>query len=319
MKIVVLDGYAENPGDLTWEGFMALGDLTVYDRTQACDIVPHIGEAEIIITNKTPLGAEVFNACPGLRYIGVLATGINVVDTEAAKAHGIAVTNIPTYGTQAVAQYVFALLLEICHHVQRHSDAVMGGKWSACQDFTFWEYPLIELAGKTMGIIGYGRIGQATAQIAAAFGMNVLAFDVQEDSVPTSGSIRYAELSEVLANSDVISLHCPLLLSTQGMINAASIAKMKDGAILINTARGPLIDEQALRDGLQSGKVSWAAVDVVSAEPIRRDNPLLQAPNIIITPHIAWAPLESRKRLMAIAVQNLQAFLAGKPQNIVNP
>jgi glycerate dehydrogenase len=313
MKIVVLDGYTENPGDLSWGGLEALGELKVYDRTEPKDILTRIGDAEAIYTNKTPLTRETLSQCKCLHFIGVLATGFNVVDVQAAKELGIVVTNIPTYGTAAVAQFVFALLLEICHHVAHHAAAVQDGRWTSCPDFCFWDYPLIELAGKTMGIIGYGRIGKNTAQIARAFGMKVLAYDsyVKDPAcVP---------LDEVLAGSDVISLHCPLSNENAGMINEQTIARMKDGVILINTSRGPLVDEEALARALKRGKVNSAAVDVVGMEPIRPDNPLLGIPNCLITPHIAWAPLESRARLMAIAVDNLQKYLDGTPQNVVNP
>ncbi len=311
MKIVVLDGYTENPGDLSWAGLEALGDVTVYDHTPFDQTIARIGGAEIILTNKTPITAEVIAACPALKYVGVLATGYNVVDVEAAKARGIVVTNIPTYGTQAVAQFVFALLLEICHHVAHHNQAVQEGRWSNGRDFCFWDYPLIELAGKTMGIIGYGRIGRATAAIAKAFGMKVLAYDAYaEGPEPTT-------LEEVLAGSDVISLHCPLSKENTGMINADTIAQMKDGVILINTSRGPLINEADLRAALLSGKVAAAAVDVVSTEPIRMDNPLLGLENCFITPHIAWANKESRQRLMDVAVSNLASWLDGNTVNNV--
>ena len=313
MKIVILDGYTENPGDLSWAGFEALGALTVYERTPADQILARIGDADIVYTNKTPLTRDTLFAAPNLRFIGVLATGYNVVDVAAAKERGISVCNIPTYGTTAVAQFVFALLLELCHRVAHHGQAVQQGRWTNGQDFCFWDYPLIELAGKTMGLIGYGRIGQAVAVIARAFGMRVVAYDAFVQA-PESVS-----LDELLAQSDVISLHCPLFPETQGMINTDTIARMKDGVMLINTSRGPLIDEAALRAALQSGKVYAAAVDVVSTEPIAAGNPLLGLDNCIITPHIAWAPKESRKRLMDIAVDNLRAFADGKPQNVVNP
>lgn len=313
MKIVILDGYTENPGDLSWDGFAALGDLTVYDHTEPDRILERIGDAEIVYTNKTPLTRETLAAAKQLRFVGVLATGFNVVDTEAAKALGIPVANIPTYGTAAVAQYVFALLLEICHHVAHHNAAVQAGRWTEGRDFCFWDYPLIELSGKTIGIIGYGRIGRAVARIAEGFGMRVLAYDAMGSDPALS------PLSTVLGESDVLTLHCPLTPETERLINAETIAGMKDGVILINTARGPLIDEPALRDALLSGKVYAAAVDVASVEPIRMDNPLLGLDNCLITPHIAWAPKESRQRLMDIAVENLEAFLSGAPQNIVNP
>ncbi len=318
MKIVILDGYTENPGDLSWEGFAALGELTVYERTAAADIVPRIGDAEIVYTNKTPITAETLAVCPNLRYIGLLATGYNVVDVAAAKARGVAVTNIPTYGTAAVAQFAIAMLLEICHHVAHHSDAVHAGRWTANPDWCFWDYPLIELDGKTMGIIGFGRIGQATGRIARALGMRVLAYDSRPSDAGRAIA-EYVPLDELLANSDVISLHCPLFPETEGIVNKANIARMKDGVILLNNSRGPLVVEQDLSDALNSGKVYAAGLDVVSTEPIRPDNPLLKAKNCFITPHISWAPRESRQRLMDIAVENLRAFLAGAPVNVVNP
>ena len=318
MKIVVLDGYTENPGDLSWEGLEKLGDLTVYDRTPADKIIERMKGAEAVYTNKTPISREAISACPELKFIGVLATGYNVVDTAAAKGAGVVVSNIPTYGTDAVAQYVFALLLEMCHHVGEHSDCVKAGDWTNNVDWCFWNHPLIELAGKTLGIIGFGRIGQRTAEIGMAFGMNVLAYDEYQNKALESDRCKYVSLDELLANSHVISLHCPLFPSTEGIINKDTIAKMKDGVMLVNTSRGPLIVEADLRDALNSGKVAGAAVDVVSTEPIKMDNPLLSAKNMIITPHIAWAPKESRQRLMDIAVENLQAFVNGKPQNVVN-
>ncbi|WP_094550786.1 D-2-hydroxyacid dehydrogenase [Petroclostridium xylanilyticum] len=318
MKIVVLDGYTLNPGDLTWERLEKLGDLTVYDRTPADKILERIGDAEIVYTNKTPLTRETFEKAPNIKWVGLLATGYNVVDVDAAKEKGIPVANIPTYGTAAVAQFAFALLLEMCHHVWAHNEAVKKGEWTNCPDFCFWNYPLIELAGKTMGIIGFGRIGQATAKIAQAVGMKVLAYDEYQNKALESDTLKYVELDELLAKSDVISLHCPLFESTKGIINKNTIAKMKDGAMIINTSRGPLIVEEDLAEALNSGKIAGAAVDVVSTEPIKMDNPLLKAKNCIITPHIAWAPKESRERLMNIAVDNLEAFLAGNPVNVVN-
>lgn len=319
MKIVVLDGYTENPGDLSWSGFEALGEFICYDRTPAAEAVARIGDAELVITNKTPITRAVIEACPNMKYVGVLATGYNVVDVAAAKEHGIVVTNIPTYGTDSVAQFAFAMLLEICHHVQHHSDAVHEGRWEHNKDWCFWDYPLIELAGKTMGIIGYGRIGQATGRLAQAFGMKVLANDTVQNPALENENCRYAEREELFLESDVIALHCPLFPDTEGIINRDTIAKMKDGVIILNNSRGPLIVEQDLADALNSGKVAAAAVDVVSTEPIHGDNPLLSAKNCLITPHISWAPKESRERLMNIAVDNLRAFLAGKPVNVVNP
>ncbi len=319
-KIVILDGYTENPGDLSWAGFEALGEVVVYDRTPLHDdeeIIARIADANIVYTNKTPLRRIVFERCPNLRFVGVLATGFNVVDVVAAKEKGIPVSNIPTYGTDAVAQFAIAMLLEICHHVAHHSAAVYDGRWTSCPDFCFWDYPLIELAGKTMGIIGFGRIGQATGRIAKALGMKVIAFDEQPNDWGRAVA-EYVSLDELLAVSDVISLHCPLFPSTQGMINKSTIAKMKDGVILLNNSRGPLIVESDLADALNSGKVYAAGLDVVSTEPIREDNPLLKAKNCFITPHISWAPKESRQRLMDIAVNNLKQFLAGEPVNVVN-
>lgn len=316
MKIVVLDGYTENPGDLSWDALGALGDLTVYDKTPAEQIVPRIGGAVIILVNKTPITAETMDACRNLLYIGVLATGYNVVDTAYARQKGIVVTNIPTYGTTAVAQYTMALLLEICHHVAHHSDAVHQGRWEKAGHFCFWDYPLMELAGKTMGFIGFGRIGQAAAALAKAFGMKILAYDVTQNESGRALA-EYVSLNALLAGSDVISLHCPLTDESKGIINTANIAKMKDGVILINTSRGPLIAEQDLADALNAGKVYAAGVDVVSTEPIRPDNPLLKAKNCFITPHIAWAPKESRQRLMNVAVENVRQFIKGTPQNQV--
>ena len=321
MKIVVLDGYTLNPGDLTWDGFKALGDFKIFDRTSLTDeaeIISRIGDAEIVITNKTPLTKNIFDACPNVKYVGVLATGYNVVDIDAAREKNIPVTNIPTYGTQSVAQFAFALLLEICHRVAHHSQAVHDGRWESQPDFCFWDYPLIELAGKTMGIIGYGRIGQTTGKLAQAFGMKVIAFDAMREVGTKSGDCLFVELDELFKTSDVIALHCPLFPSTQGIICRENIAKMKDGVIILNNSRGGLIVEQDLRDALDSGKVYAAGVDVVSTEPIKGDNPLLGAKNCFITPHISWAPKESRARLMNIAVENLKAFIAGKPVNVVN-
>jgi len=318
MKIVVLDGYTENPGDLSWEAMKQLGELTVYDRTAPEQIISRIGEAEAVIINKTPLSRETLEACPHIRYIGVLATGYNVVDVAAASEKGIAVTNIPTYGTAAVAQFAIALLLEITSRVGHHARAVREGRWEHSRDWCFWDYPLIELAGKTMGIIGFGRIGRTTAGIAQALGMKVLACDNFHDLSLETDTCRYASRQDVLALSDVIVLHCPLLPETQGMICRESIARMKDGVILINNARGPLIVEDDLAEALNSGKVAGAGLDVVSTEPIRSDNPLLRAKNCYITPHISWAPRESRQRLMDIAVGNLRAFAEGTPVNVIN-
>ncbi|MDY3691944.1 MAG: D-2-hydroxyacid dehydrogenase [Dysosmobacter sp.] len=320
MKIVILDGYTENPGDLSWDALAALGELTVYDRSSRTDqqeAIDRIGDAEIVITNKTPITRAVLDACPSVRFIGVLATGYNVVDTACTRERGIPVSNVPAYGTAAVGQFTIALLLEICHHVAHHSETVFAGKWEHCPDFCYWDYPLIELDGKTMGIIGFGRIGQATGRIAKALGMRVLATGSRP--CPEGEAIaEYTDLDTLLANSDVIALHCPLFPETAGIINRETIAKMKDGVILLNSARGGLVVEQDLADALNSGKVAAAGLDVVSTEPIQGDNPLLKAKNCIITPHIAWGSKESRQRIMDCTVKNVQAFLAGKPVNTVN-
>ncbi|WP_101910094.1 D-2-hydroxyacid dehydrogenase [Marasmitruncus massiliensis] len=322
MKIVILDGYTENPGDLNWDSIKAFGDeLAVYDRTSLTNIKEvneRIGDAEIVFTNKTPLCRETFESCKNMKYVGVLATGYNVVDVAAAREKGVTVTNIPSYGTDAVGQFAIALLLEVCHHVGHHDKAVHEGRWESCPDFCFWDYPLIELAGKTMGIIGFGRIGQVTGRIAKAMGMKVVAFD-EHPSDSGRAVADYVGLQELLAQSDVISLHCPLFPSTEGIINKVNIAKMKNGVILINNSRGPLIVEQDLADALNSGKVYAAGLDVVSSEPIKGDNPLLKAKNCMITPHISWAPKESRQRLMDIAGDNLKQFLEGNTINAVTP
>ncbi|MBM6947070.1 D-2-hydroxyacid dehydrogenase [Mordavella massiliensis] len=318
MKIVVLDGYTLNPGDISWEGMEAFGELTVYDRTKAEDVVARIGDAEVVYTNKTPITRETLDACPNVKFIGVLATGYNIVDIAAAKEKGIPVSNIPTYGTAAVSQFAIGLLLELCHHIGEHSDAVKAGEWTSNPDWCFWKYPLVELDGKTMGIIGFGRIGQDTGKIAQALGMKVLAYDAFKRPELETETCHYVDLDTLLAESDVIALHCPLFPDTEGIINKDTIAKMKDGVMIINNSRGPLVVEQDLRDALDSGKVAGAAVDVVSTEPIRMDNPLIGAKNVIITPHISWAPKESRQRLMNIAVDNLKCYVEGKPQNVVN-
>lgn len=321
MKIVVLDGYAENPGDLSWAPLEALGEVTVYDRTSLTDekeTIVRLSGAEIAVTNKTPITRRVIDACPRLRYITMLATGYNVVDAAYAREKGIPLSNIPTYGTAAVGQFAIALLLEICHHAAHHSDTVHAGKWAACADWCYWDYPLIELDGKTMGIIGFGRIGQQTGRIARALGMRVLACG-SHPSDSGRAIADYVELDALLAASDVIALHCPLFPETEGIINRETIRKMKEGVILLNNSRGPLVVEQDLADALNSGKVYAAGLDVVSTEPIREDNPLLTAKNCIITPHISWAPRESRQRIMDTAAQNIRAYLDGAPINVVNP
>lgn len=319
MKIVDLDGYALNPGDLSWAGFEQFGDLTTYDRTDADDdeIVNRIGDAEIVLTNKAPLDKQVIDQAPKLQYIGVLATGFNVIDTAAAKDNNVIVTNIPSYGTDAVAQHTFALLLEIVNQVGLHSQAVRAGEWTHAKDFTFWKTPLISLTGKTLGIIGYGHIGQAVAQVAHAFGMRVIFYnhhtkDVSEDW------IKQVPLEDLYAKADVISLHAPQTSETAGMIDQAAISQMKDGVILINTARGGLINEADVASALNTGKIYAYGADVAATEPIAADNPLLTAKNTFLTPHIAWAATEIRNRLMGIAVNNLKAFINGQPQNVVN-
>ena len=319
MKIVVLDGYTLNPGDLSWDKIKEFGELKVHDRTDfnPIEVLRTIGNAEIVFTNKTPIYKYVLSKAPNLKYIGVLATGYNVVDINTAKKLGITVTNVPVYSTNAVAQFTMALLLEMCHHVGNHNNAVQSGDWTKSIDFSFWNTPLIELSGKTMGIIGFGKIGQETAKIAQAFGLNILAYNRSKKIELESDTCRYVELDELLRTSDIISLHCPLSESTQGMINKEAISKMKNGVMIINTSRGGLINENDLKEALNSGKVAKAAVDVVSIEPIKADNPLLKAKNCIITPHIAWAPKESRSRLMQMAAENLEAYLNGLPINVV--
>ena len=321
MKIVVLDGYTENPGDLSWAELEKLGQLTVYDRTAYGEsplIAQRIGDAEVIVTNKTPISQQTLEQCPNLKLIAVLTTGYNVIDCAAARKKGISVVNVPTYGTASVSQYSIALLLEICHHIGHHDQSVHAGNWANNADWCYWDYPLIELEGKTMGIIGFGRIGQAEGRIARALGMRVLAYDLYpSDSGRAIGA--YVDLDALYRQSDVISLHCNLTPENTRMINKDSIAKMKDGVILINNARGQLIDEQDVADALNSGKLAAAGLDVVYTEPIREDNPLLKAKNCIITPHISWAPKESRQRIMDVTAENIRAFLAGRPQNVVNP
>lgn len=317
MKIVILEGHAVNPGDLSWDCLKQFGELTVYERTAPEEAALRIGDAEIVLINKTPVTAELLDACPSVRLICVLATGYNVVDCEAAKARGVVVCNVPAYGTDAVAQFTFALLLELCHQVGAHSQAVHRGDWSRSPDFCFWYTRQTELAGKTLGIIGFGRIGQAVGKIARAFGMQVLAYS---RSITEGGKEigEYVFLDELLSRSDVISLHCPLFPETEKIINADTIAKMKDGVMLLNTARGGLIDEEALALALGTGKVSGFAADVVSAEPISPLNPLLTAPNCILTPHMAWAPAESRQRIIDITLGSIRGFLGGSIVNAVN-
>ncbi len=318
MKIVVLDGYTTNPGDLSWEGLKSFGECVIYERTSVEQIYERIGDAEIVFTNKTPLNSDIFNAKKQLKFVCVLATGFNVVDVDSASEHGVIVTNIPAYSTVSVAQLVFALLLEMCHHVAYHSKTVFDGKWSNCRDFCYWDYPLIELAGKTFGIIGYGRIGSEVASIAGAFGMQVIAFNKDKRGISEDGKVKLCRLDEVLATSDILSLHCPLTDATTGLIDTNTLSKMKDGAILINTARGPLINERNVREALESGKLAGFAADVLSAEPPKEGSPLIGAPNCFITPHFGWAPKASRERLLNIAQNNLKCYLEGNPVNVVN-
>ena len=319
MKIVVLDGYTLNPGDLTWKGLEALGTLAVHERTEAPLVVQRGQGADLLLTNKTPLPAEVLKQLKGLRYIGVLATGYNIVDVKAARELGIPVSNIPTYGTASVAQFAVALLLELCHHVGLHTDAVRAGEWSGNKDWCFWRTPLVELSGKTMGIVGFGRIGREVGKIADALGMRVIGFDAVETNPPAYPGFRWAGLEELLGESDAVSLHCPLFPETEGLINARRLRLMKPTAFLINNSRGPLIVDQDLADALNAGRLAGAAVDVLSVEPPASSNPLLTAKNCLVTPHMSWATKEARSRLMDLAVDNVKAFLAGKPQNVVNP
>lgn len=319
MKISVIDGYTENPGDLSWDGLRTLGDVVIYDHStkDEAEIIRRIDDAEIVVANKSPISRRVLDACPNAKYITIQATGYDPIDYVYAREKGIPVSNVPTYGTASVAQFAIALLLEICGHAAHHSDAVHAGRWAESGEWTFWDYPMIELAGKTMGIIGFGRIGQNVGRIAKALGMNVIAFN-RSRSAEGAEIAEYVELDELLHRADVISLHCPLFPETRGIINRETISKMKDGVIIINNSRGPLVVEQDLADALNSGKVYAAGLDVVSSEPISADNPLLKAKNCLITPHISWAPKESRQRIMDCTVENIRAFQAGKPQNVVN-
>ena len=320
MNIVILDGEALNPGDLSWAPLEEFGGLTVYQRCagDSEEVIRRIGDAGIVMTNKTVVGREVFERCPGMKLLCVLATGYNVVDIQAAKDHGVTVCNVPAYGTEMVAQFAIGLLLELCHHVELHNASVHAGEWERCPNFCYWKTPIMELAGKTMGIIGFGRIGRAVGRIAKAMGMKVLATGSRPcDEGLTIG--EYVDLDTVLRESDVISLHCPLFPQTERMINRDTLAKMKDGAILINNSRGGLIDEQAVTDALNSGRLRAAAVDVVTVEPILGTNPLLTAKNCVITPHMSWAATECRQRIVEITAGNIRAFLAGAPRNVVNP
>jgi glycerate dehydrogenase len=318
MKIVVLDGFTLNPGDLSWEDMASLGTFECFDRTSRDELIERAKDAEILITNKTPINRTTLSQLPKLRYIGVLATGYNIVDVAAAKKLGVIVTNVPTYGTKSVAQFVFAHLLEICHHVSEHSQSVKAGKWNRTEDFCYWDRPLIELDGKVMGIIGTGRIGLETARIASAFGMKVIAYAPRPKREQMDGLFEYVSLETLLMTSDVISLHCPLTDETRGLLNDAAFEKMKTGVIIINTSRGPLIDEDALTRALKSGKVYAAGLDVMTYEPPKGPSQLFEIENCQITPHIAWAPIEARQRLLNTATQNVKAFIEGDPINVVS-
>lgn len=318
MKLVVLDGYTLNPGDLNWDGIKEFGDLQVHDRTPESQIVERCQGAEIIFTNKTPLREAILAQLPDLKYIGVLATGYNVVDVDYAKKRGVLVANVPGYGTASVVQMTFALLLELCQHVQSHSDSVFEGEWSRSLDFCYWKHPLVELEGKTLGIIGFGSIGQKVADVAGAFGMNVIGQSRRQSDQTHRKNFRWAGLNELLSESDVVSIHCPLFPETQGLINKETLKLMKSSAFFLNTSRGPLMVDQDLADALNAGVIAGAGIDVLSVEPPSANNPLFRAKNCLITPHIAWATIEARSRLMGIAENNLSSFLNGNPVNIVN-
>lgn len=318
MKIIVLDGYTLNPGDISWEPLSSQGELVCFDRTEADQVAKRIGDAEAVFTGKALIGRDVFDACPNIRFIGAMSTGYNIIDVEEAKRRGVMVANVPAYASEAVAQHTFALLLAITNRVAEHSASVRRGEWTANPDWCYWLYPIMELKDKTIGIIGFGRIGQETARLATAFRMRVLAYDEVLNPALEKEGFHYADLDRVLTESDVIALHCPLFPSTRGIINKSALSKMKDGVIILNASRGPLVVENDLRDALASGKVYCAGVDVVSTESIEMDNPLLEVDNVYFTPHIAWAPRETRTRMMRILAENLRQFMAGTPVNIVN-
>lgn len=317
MKIVVLDGHALNPGDLSWEGIRSFGELTVHDRTPPDEVLGRAAEAEVLFTNKTPIRESIIRQLPHLKFIGVLATGYNIVDVDAARARRIVVSNIPAYGSYSVAQLTFALLLELCHRVQRHSDSVRDGKWAASKDWCYWDYPLTELAGKTMGIIGFGNIGQKVGRMATAFGMNVLAAGRSGRGALPGQDFKWAEVGELLSQSDVVTIHCPLTRETERLIDSRALATMKTSAFLLNTSRGPIIVDEDLADALNRDVIAGAGIDVLSEEPPKKNNPLFAAKNCIITPHIAWATKEARTRLMQMAAENLRAFKQGRPVNVV--
>lgn len=317
MKIVVLDGYALNPGDLSWDGFEELGDLAVYDRTSPAEILSRAAGADVLLTNKTPVRKEIIDQLPDLKFIGVLATGYNIIDVDAAGKNDIIVSNIPDYGSYSVAQLTMALLLELCHHAQRHSDSVREGKWAASKDWCYWDYPLVELAGKNMGIIGFGSIGQKVGDMATAFGMNLLGAARTTSDQSHRKNFRWVDIPELLEQSDVVSIHCPLTPETKGLINSRTLGTMKKSAFLLNTSRGPIIVDEELADALNRNVIAGAGIDVLSIEPPTKDNPLFKAQNCIVTPHIAWATKEARTRLMQRAAENLKAFVSGAPVNVV--
>jgi glycerate dehydrogenase len=316
MNIVVLDGFTLNPGDLDWKELQSLGPCAIYDRTLPAEMLPRAAKAEILLTNKTCLNARFIQELPQLQYIGVLATGTDVVDLTAARARGIPVTNVPAYGTKSVAQMTFALLLELTQHTGHHAQTVREGRWTRCLDFCYWDFPMLELDGLTLGIVGFGRIGRAVSELGAAFGMKVLAYHPHACTAPPA--VRFVGLDTLFAESDVVSLHCPLTAQTANLVNAPRLAQMKPTALLLNTSRGALVDETALADALNSGRIAGAGLDVLSVEPPRADNPLLAAKNCLITPHLAWGTRAARSRLLKIAVENVRAFLRGQPQNVVN-
>jgi glycerate dehydrogenase len=317
MKIVVLDGHALNPGDLSWDEIRACGELSVHPRTPASDIITRAAGAEVLLTNKTPLDAATFAALPALRYVGVLATGYNVVDVRAARARGVVVSNAPGYGTDSVAQHAFALLLELASRTGHHAATVAAGRWASCPDYCYWDHPVLELSGRTMGIVGYGRIGRATARIAAAFGMNVIAHTPRP---PASGDgvVRFTDVDTLFREADVVSLHCPLTPENTGLVDARRLALMKPTAYLINTSRGPLVNETDLAAALNSGRIAGAGLDVLSVEPPAADHPLFSVRNCVITPHLAWASVAARRRLLGIVAANLRAFMDGTPANVVS-
>ena len=318
MKIVVLDGYTLNPGDLSWDALKALGDVEIYERSNPAEVLERATGADILLTNKTPLGKDILEQLPVVKFISLLATGYNVVDVQFAKQKGIVVSNVPGYGTASVVQMTFALLLEFCLHVQRHSDAVAAGRWSSSKDFCFWDYPLVELQDKTLGIIGFGDIGKKVADVASAFGMQIVANSRTQSDQGHRKNFKWVTLDELLRQADVVSIHSPLTPETTGLINKQTLQLMKPSAFLINTSRGPIIVDQDLANALNNGTIAGAGIDVLSAEPPTADNPLLKAKNCIITPHISWATKEARARLLDIAVNNVKAFLEGKAVNVVN-